>query len=487
MSNLHLTAEYRRLMASETRQADWKAWGPYLSERAWGTVREDYSADGSAWDYFPHDHARSRAYRWNEDGLGGISNRFQNVCLAVGLWNGHDPILKERLFGVTGPQGNHGEDVKEYYFYLDSTPTHSYMKMLYKYPQVAFPYERLVEENTKRGKDDPEFELMDALREDFAAGRYFDVVIEYAKADEEDILWQITVTNRGSEAAPIHILPQIWFRNTWGWGYPSSNPMMRAADSKTIQLDDRHVGVRSLYLEKLKGHGPTLLFTDNDTNRERVFGQPNDRPYVKDGFHTAVVQGDSRGTNPEQKGTKAAGHYHKILKAGEQLVVRGRFTNKHELATPFADFTHIFKQRIQEADEFYAALQRHDLGADEKAVQRQAFAGLLWTKQFYHYSVELWLKGDPGSPPPPQSRKRGRNRDWQQLYALDVLSMPDKWEYPWFAAWDLAFHCIPIAMIDPEWAKRQLILLLRDWYMHPNGQIPAYEWAFGDVNPPVHA
>ncbi len=487
MSNLHLTAEYRRLMASETRQADWKAWGPYLSERAWGTVREDYSADGSAWTYFPHDHARSRAYRWNEDGLGGISNRFQNVCLAVGLWNEKDPILKERLFGVTGPQGNHGEDVKEYYFYLDSTPTHSYMKMLYKYPQVAFPYARLVEENTKRGKDDPEFELMDALREDFAAGRYFDVVIEYAKADEEDILWQITVINRGSEAAPIHVLPQIWFRNTWGWGYPSSNPMMRAADSKTIQLDDRHVGVRSLYLEKIKGHGPTLMFTENDTNRERVFGQPNDRPYVKDAFHTAVVQGDSRGTNPEQKGTKAAGHYHKTLKPGEQMVVRGRFTNKHELATPFADFAQIFEQRIQEADEFYAALQRHDLSADEKSVQRQAFAGLLWTKQFYHYSVELWLKGDPASPPPPQSRKGGRNRDWQHMYALDVLSMPDKWEYPWFAAWDLAFHCIPIAMIDPEWAKRQLILLLRDWYMHPNGQIPAYEWAFGDVNPPVHA
>ncbi|MBZ0317392.1 MAG: glucosidase [Anaerolineae bacterium] len=487
MSNLHLTAEYRRLIASETRQADWKAWGPYLSERAWGTVREDYSADGSAWTYFPHDHARSRAYRWNEDGLGGISNRFQNVCLAVGLWNEKDPILKERLFGVTGPQGNHGEDVKEYYFYLDSTPTHSYMKMLYKYPQVAFPYERLVEENAKRGKDDPEFELMDALREDFATGRYFDVVIEYAKADEEDILWQITVINRGSEAAPIHVLPQIWFRNTWGWGYPSSNPMMRAADNKTIQLDDRHVGVRSLYLEKIKGHGPTLMFTGNDTNRERVFGQPNDRPYVKDAFHTAVVQGDSRQTNPEQIGTKAAGHYHKILKAGEQMVVRGRFTNQHELATPFADFTQILKQRIQEADEYYAALQRHDLSADEKMVQRQAFAGLLWTKQFYHYSVELWLKGDPASPPPPQSRKGGRNRDWQHLYTLDVLSMPDKWEYPWFAAWDLAFHCIPIAMIDPEWAKRQLILLLRDWYMHPNGQIPAYEWAFGDVNPPVHA
>lgn len=487
MSNLHLTAEYRRLMESETRQADWKAWGPYLSERAWGTVREDYSADGSAWEYFPHDHARSRAYRWNEDGLGGISNRFQNVCLAVGLWNGHDPILKERLFGVTGPQGNHGEDVKEYYFYLDSTPTHSYMKMLYKYPQVAFPYARLIAENARRGKHDPEFELMDALREDFAAGRYFDVVIEYAKADHEDILWQITVINRGSQAAPIHVLPQIWFRNTWGWGYPSSNPMMRAADTKTIQLDDRHVGVRSLYLEKIKGHGPTLMFTENDTNRERVFGQPNAVPFVKDAFHTAVVGGDSRRTNPAQMGTKAAGHYHKLLKPGEQLVVRGRFTNKHELAAPFADFTQIFEQRIREADEFYAALQRHDLSADEKTVQRQAFAGLLWSKQFYHYSVELWLNGDPASPPPPQSRKGGRNRDWQHMYALDVLSMPDKWEYPWFAAWDLAFHCIPIAMIDPEWAKRQLILLLRDWYMHPNGQIPAYEWAFGDVNPPVHA
>lgn len=486
MSNLHLTAEYRRLMESETRQADWKAWGPYLSERAWGTVREDYSADGSAWEYFPHDHARSRAYRWNEDGLGGLCNRFQNVCLAVALWNGRDPILKERLFGVTGPQGNHGEDVKEYYFYLDSTPTHSYMKMLYKYPQVAFPYARLIAENARRGKHDPEFELMDALREDFAAGRYFDVVIEYAKADQQDILWQITVINRGSQAAPIHVLPQIWFRNTWGWGYPSSNPAMRAYDNRTIQIDHRHVGVHWLYLEKLKGHGPHLLFTENDTNRERVFGQPNDGPFVKDAFHTAVVEGDSRRTNPAQMGTKAAGHYRQILKPGEQMVVRGRFTKQPSL-TPFDDFGQVMEQRIREADEYYAALQRPDLSADEKAVQRQAFAGLLWSKQFYHYSVELWLNGDPASPPPPSTRKKGRNRDWQQLYALDVLSMPDKWEYPWFAAWDLAFHCIPIAMIDPEWAKRQLILLLRDWYMHPNGQIPAYEWAFGDVNPPVHA
>lgn len=486
-SNLHQTAEYQRLMQSEERHADWKGWGPYLSERAWGTVREDYSADGSAWEYFPHDHARSRVYRWNEDGLGGICNRFQNVCLAVGLWNEKDPILKERLFGLTGPQGNHGEDVKEYYFYLDSTPTHSYLKMLYKYPQVEFPYAQLEAENGRRDKFQGEFELMDALRGAFEQGRYFDVLIEYAKSDPYDILWRITVTNRGSEAAPIHVLPQLWFRNTWAWGYKEDKPKLSAHDPNTVRLQERHVGERWWYLES----NGDLLFTENETNVARVFGGQtpnlqNTQPYVKDGFHLAVVNGHKGAVNPAQVGTKAALHVQKILQAGETWVIQSRLTPE-AMARPFAQFNRVFEERVREADEFYAAVQAPDLSEDEKLVQRQAFAGLLWTKQFYHYSTELWLKGDPSSPPPPESRKEGRNREWEHLYALDVLSMPDKWEYPWFAAWDLAFHCIPIAMIDPEWAKRQLILLLRDWYMHPNGQIPAYEWAFGDVNPPVHA
>jgi hypothetical protein len=487
------TAEHHRLTQSETRQADWKNWGPYLSERAWGTVREDYSASGTAWDYFPHDHARNRAYRWNEDGLGGICNRFQNICLALAVWNEQDPILKERLFGLTGNEGNHGEDVKEYYFYLDSTPTHSYMKMLYKYPQVEFPYHRLVEENRRRSRLDSEFELVEALSAALRENRYFDIFIEYAKADQDDILGRISAINRGPAPAPIHLLPHLWYRNTWSWGHDNRRPELRALDPSgqenvaAIYTSHRHLGERWWYARSVGGEGRSpLLFTENETNAERLFGLPNASPYVKDSIHEAVVLSRRERVNPAQKGSKAAAHFQALVGPGETYTVQIRFSPQ-ALADPFADFEAIFDRRLTEADEFYAAVQSPQLTADERQVQRQAFAGLLWSKQFYHYGVQLWLEGDAAGPPPPRSRQAGRNKDWSHVYNLDVLSMPDKWEYPWFAAWDLAFHCIPLALVDPEWAKRQLILLLREWYMHPNGQVPAYEWAFGDVNPPVHA
>jgi len=458
--------------------------GPYLSERAWGTVREDYSADGDAWDYFPHDHARSRAYRWNEDGLAGVSNRFQNLCLAIGLWNGQDPILKERLFGLTGSEGNHGEDVKEYYFYLDSTPTHSYMKMLYKYPQVAFPYAQLVEENRRRGHSAPEFELVDALRDVFEDGRYFDIFVEYAKAGQEDILCRITAVNRGPDLAPIHVLPHLWYRNDWSWGYGRARPELHAVGPGAVYTQHRHLDERWWYVDV--GQDATLLFTENETNAERLFGAPNFTPYVKDGIHEAVVHGRADRVNPARVGSKVAAHFQAVVPPGEAFTVRVRFTDAAHDA-PFERFAQVFQQRTSEADAFYAAIQQPGLSDDERRVQRQALAGAMWSKQFYHYSVELWQRGDPAQPPPPESRKHGRNADWTHIYNLDVLSMPDKWEYPWYAAWDLAFHTLSIALIDPEWAKRQLILLLREWYMHPNGQLPAYEWALGDVNPPVHA
>ena len=480
------TAEQKRLAESEARSADWKNWGPYLAERAWGTVREDYSANGTAWDYLSHDHARSRAYRWNEDGLGGYCNRFQNICLSLALWNERDPILKERLFGLAGPEGNHGEDVKEYYFYLDGTPTHSYMKMLYKYPQVDFPYAELVEENRRRGRDADEFELFDALRESFVQQRYFDVFIEYAKGDENDILCRIAAVNRGPKAAPIHILPHLWFRNTWSWGYRGARPNLRRGQGDVAIAEHRHLGNYFWYVSAAEDHQPEFLFTENETNSERLYGVPNSSPFVKDSINDAVVLGQKQRVNPEQRGSKVAAKFFANVESGKSLVVHVRFTSR-EINKPFADFDSIFDQRIKEADEFYAAIQNPQLSADEKLVQRQAFAGLLWSKQFYHYGVQMWLDGDPAFPPPPAARKQGRNKDWPHLYTLDVLSMPDKWEYPWFAAWDLAFHCLPLALVDPEWAKRQIILLLREWYMHPNGQIPAYEWAFGDVNPPVHA
>jgi len=488
--NAHvLTAEERRLEESLDRKTHWKRWGPYVSERAWGTVREDYSAGGTAWDYFSHDHARSRAYRWNEDGLAGICDRHQMMCFALALWNGRDPILKERIFGLTGSEGNHGEDVKEYYFYLDSTPTHSYMKYLYKYPQAEFPYARLVEENRSRDKHSAEFELLDTGA--FNDNRNFDVFVEYAKVDAEDILIKITASNRGPEAARIHLLPTVWFRNRWSWGdNDDAKPVARNASSENgparIELEHFMLGHRWLYCEG----APELLFTENETNTQRLFNSANTSPYVKDAFHNYVIHGKQDAVNPEQTGTKAAAHYAPIVGPGGSATIRLRLTNQEIKGNPKMfgkEFELVFAARQQEADEFYATVIPQDLSADARNVMRQAFAGMLWSKQFYHYVVKQWLEGDPKTSAPPQERLKGRNHQWPNLYNADVISMPDKWEYPWYAAWDLAFHCIPLALIDPEFAKEQLVLMTREWYMHPNGQLPAYEWALGDVNPPVHA
>ena len=484
-----MTEEEKRLQESRQRTRHWKRWGPYLSERAWGTVREDYSPYGTAWDYFPHDHARSKVYRWGEDGLGGICDRHQYVCFALSLWNGRDPILKERLFGLTGNEGNHGEDVKEYYFYLDSTPTHSYMKYLYKYPQAAFPYAWLVEENRRRGRGAPEFELLDTGV--FAEDRYFDVLAEYAKATPEEILIRLQVINRGPEAAQVNLLPTIWFRNTWSWGLDARRPRLRKGpavrEASVVELNHQYYGHRRLYCESL----PELLFTENETNSRRLYGSENDSPYVKDGINEYIVHGAKHAVNPEQVGTKAAAHYPLTIGPGESVTVRLRFTDAELSPTgkgPFgADFDQIISERQREASEFYATVIPGSLSPDARNVMRQSFAGLLWSKQFYHYDVARWLRGDPGGPEPPAERLRGRNHEWTHLYNADVISMPDKWEYPWYAAWDLAFHCIPLALVDSEFAKEQLLLMLREWYMHPNGQLPAYEWAFGDVNPPVHA
>ena len=484
--------EERRLEESNARTKHWKRWGPYLSERAWGTVREDYSANGSAWDYFPHDHARSRAYRWNEDGLGGICDRHQEICFAIALWNGKDPILKERLFGLTGSEGNHGEDVKELYYYLDSTPTHSYMKFLYKYPQAEFPYKRLVDENKNRSKHEREFELIDCGA--FDDNKYFDVFVEYAKADVEDILVKITVANRGPEDAIVNVLPTIWFRNTWVWDGSSPGCGLSSVREGVIELECKDHRRRWLFCE----NGHEILFTENETNNERLFNSDNEMPFVKDGIGRCVINGDMAAVNPAKIGTKAAANYRLSVPAGGEVVVRLRLTdqeissgtrtkNSKSPAGPFGNFDSMFAARKAEADEFYLDIIPIELSDDAKNVQRQAFAGMLWSKQFYHYVVEQWLEGDPAMPKPPESRRQGRNHEWKHLYNSDVISMPDKWEYPWYAAWDLAFHCIPLALIDSEFAKEQLILMLREWYMHPNGQIPAYEWAFGDVNPPVHA
>ncbi|MBI4790908.1 MAG: glucosidase [Chloroflexi bacterium] len=466
--------------------AGWKRWGPYLAERAWGTVREDYSANGTAWDYFPHDHARSRVYRWNEDGLAGICDSQQRLCFALALWNGRDPILKERLFGLTGPEGNHGEDVKEYYFYLDSTPTHSYMKMLYKYPQREFPYNDLVETNRRRGKLEPEYELMDTGV--FADNRYFDVFVEYAKASPDDILIRITAANRGPDSAELHVLPTLWFRNMWSWGSAlyAERPILRR-DGVTILAEHAKLGRYVLVCDG----SPNLLFTENETNYRRLFNTPNLARYVKDGINDAIVGGCTDAVNPEATGTKAAAHYRLTIAAGETTTLRLRLSNLQlpitNYQSAFSDFDTTMSQRQSEADEFYAALQPAGLDADPRNIQRQAFAGILWSKQFYNYDVGFWLRGDPTQPPPPAERLNGRNHAWTHLNNADIISMPDKWEYPWFAAWDLAFHCIPLALVDSGLAKGQLILLGREWYQHPNGQIPAYEWNFGDVNPPVLA
>jgi hypothetical protein len=496
--------------------AAWKHWGPYLAERAWGTVREDYSPYGNAWEYFSHDQARSRAYRWNEDGLAGICDAEQRLCFALALWNGQDPILKERFFGLTGNEGNHGEDVKEYYFYLDSTPTHSYMKMLYKYPQRAFPYADLVETNRRRGRGAPEYELLDTGV--FAEERYFDVLVEYAKAAPDDILIRISATNHGPDLAELHLLPTLWFRNTWSWGHTHDEmhvrPRLRRADSsgngqgEIVVAEHPTRGRFTLSCNPLVGWRqgelsmlmPTdlgadslitlrTLFTENETNSQRLFGSPNASPYVKDGINDALVHGRSEAVNPNGEGSKAAAHYQLLVEPGATVTLQLRLSAEGAQSSggPFADFEAILSQRLAEADAFYAAVQPRSLDDDARQVQRQAFAGLLWSKQYFAYDVEEWLRGDPGQPPPPPERRFGRNKQWRHLNVADIISMPDTWEYPWFAAWDLAFHCIPLALLDPAFAKEQLILFGREWMQHPNGQVPAYEWAFSDVNPPVLA
>jgi len=534
------TAEGRRLVEDGRREKNWKRWGPYLAERQWATVREDYSPDGTCWDYFPHDHARSRAYRWGEDGLLGITDRECRLCFALALWNGKDPMLKERLFGVTGPEGNHGEDVKEQYFYLDSTPTHSYLKALYKYPQAEFPYARLVDANARRDKTEPEFELMDTGV--FDGNRYFDVFAEYAKAAPDDILIRITVANRGPEAATIHVLPTLWYRNTWSWGSTQEGQGMRPrlrAEKQGHRVTGTHetLGTFSLAVgPDPQGKQPPLLFTENETNSRRLWGNGDENGFTKDAFHDYVINGRQSAVNPTPAGSKAAAHYVLTIPAGGKQTIRLRLsseagevgmarravpaassggTGEAETESPATtlakssaperrgdgaarhpylaapalgdDFDRIFNERIREADEFFDSLCPPRQSKAERNVVRQAYAGLLWSKQFYHYVVEDWLNGDPAMPPPPDGRKLGRNAEWKHMFSRDVISMPDKWEYPWFAAWDLAFHMIPFARLDGKFAKEQLSLFLREWYMHPNGQIPAYDFAFADVNPPVHA
>jgi Mannosylglycerate hydrolase MGH1-like glycoside hydrolase domain/Glycosyl hydrolase family 63 C-terminal domain len=481
-----LTQEEKRLEESRERRIHWKRWGPYLSERQWGTVREDYSPGGTAWDYFPHDHARSRVYRWGEDGIAGISDRHQLICFALAMWNGRDPILKERIFGLTGSEGNHGEDVKEYYFYVDSTPTHSYMKFLYKYPQAEFPYTRLVEENRNRGREGFEFELMDSGV--FEENRYFDVFVEYAKASAEDICIRVTAHNRGPEAADLALLPTLWFRNTWGWNGDEKQPTLSAATNvahaAVIEAEHEQYGKRWLIAEG----APELLFTDNESNFQRLYGTENKSRFVKDGINDYVVRGNQAAVNPERTGTKCSALYRLQIPAGGSAMLRLRFTPERPGSTLSGKaIDSLFAQRIAEADEFYDQRIPAGLSADARCVQRQAFAGMLWSKQYYGYDLRKWLHGDSKQPAPPDGHQKGRNHQWTHLYNADVISMPDKWEYPWYAAWDLAFHCIPLALIDPDFAKEQLLLLTREWYMHPNGQLPAYEWAFADVNPPVHA
>jgi hypothetical protein len=480
-----MNPEQIRLGEDARRDKDWKRWGPYLSERQWGTVREDYSATGECWSYFPHDHARSRAYRWGEDGLLGICDRQGRMCFSIALWNGKDPILKERLFGLTGEEGNHGEDVKEAYFYLDSTPTHSYMKALYKYPQREYPYNRLLEENRRRSKQDREFELIDTGI--FDESRYFDVQVEYAKAGPNDILIRLRIDNRGPEAWTLDVLPTLWFRNGWSWGRTGEG---YSAKPRMQRTDDTHVTCEQESLGKftLEAYSPPdeFLFTDNETNNQRLFGVPNAGPYVKDAFHRRVVNGEHDAVNPEGFGTKTAAYYRREIAAGAGVELRFRLSADNE-KTPF-EFDAVFAERILETDLFYGFEDGAASHAPaELKVARQAYASLLWSKQFYNFGVLEWLAGDPALPSPPASRKQGRNSEWRHLYNRDVVSMPDNWEFPWYASWDLAFHMVAFAEIDPYFAKEQLVLLLREWYMHPNGQIPAYEFAFGDVNPPVHA
>ncbi|MBP9582391.1 MAG: glucosidase [Ignavibacteriaceae bacterium] len=471
--------EKERLESVKHKSKLWHKWGPYLTARQWGTVREDYSANGDAWDFISHDAARSKAYRWGEEGIGGISDNQQLICFAVALWNKKDPILKERYFGLTGNEGNHGEDVKEYFYYLDNTPTHSYMKMLYKYPQAEYPYKQLLEENKRRTKVEAEFELIDTGI--FNEDKYFDVFIEYAKNSEEDILIKITSYNRGKEKAALNILPQIWFRNTWSWSKDNSKPKM-FSDVDSIKLVHEKLGEYNLYYDE----NPEALFCENETNNKRLYNVDNTNTYLKDGINDYITQKIKSSVNPSKTGTKASLNYDIEIDGGSFKSVRLRLV-KNSIQDPFQNFDLIFKQKINEADEFYADIQAEIKSDDAKNIQRQAFAGMLWSKQFYYYDVEEWINGDKGQPKPPAQRKEGRNKDWLHLNNADIISMPDKWEYPWYATWDLAFHCISFAIIDPEFAKKQLVLFTREWYMHPNGQLPAYEWNFSDVNPPVHA
>ncbi len=475
--------ERLRLAEHDAGRVNWKRWGPYVSERAWGTVREDYSADGDAWNYFPHEHARSRTYRWNEDGIAGFCDERQRLCLAVALWNGRDPYLKERMFGLSNSQGNHGEDVKEYYFFLDGVPTHSYMRMVYKYPQVAYPYDDLVKVNGTRSQQEPEYELFDALRDTFLSNRYFDVVIEYAKADAEDVLCRITALNRGPDPAPIHLLPHLWYRNIWSWTTDVERPVIRATGPGAVRTEHADIGPRWWYVQSSDGRPAELLFTENETNTELLFQTPNKSPFVKDGIHEAVVQGRADRVNARQ-GSKVAAHLQAMVPPGGQFTARIRLTPR-TLERPFAGFDTVFELRLNEADAFYSGVHPPTAGEDQRRIQRQAFAGLLWSKQFYRYHVFRWLLGDPTQPTPPPERWHGRNSRWKALNTADVLLMPDTWEYPWFASWDLAFHCAAMAWIDPEFAKKQLLKMGHEWYQHGNGQFPAYEWNFDDVNPPV--
>ncbi len=477
-----------RLREDDARAKNWKRFGPYLSERQWGTVREDYSERGDCWGDFSHDQARSRAYRWGEDGLLGFCDRQARICFALALWNERDPILKERIFGLTNPEGNHGEDVKECYYYLDATPTYSYAKALYKYPQAEFPYSQLVEENGRRGYGAPEYELVDTGV--FDEDRYFDVTAEYAKGSPDDILIRITIANRGPQAAALRVLPTLWFRNTWSWGREGESygprPVLRQVGPGAIRVD--HAALTPMVFRTDPSLAHELLFTDNETNTERLYGVPAAAP-AKDAFHEYVIGGRHSALRTDATGTKAAAHYRLSVPARSETVLRLRLTVEGEIAgTDLADeFDRTMAQRLLEADEFYSDQIPEGATTEERNVSRQAYAGLLWSKQFYHYIVEHWLAGDPNQPPPPPGHKTVRNSDWSHVYCRDVISMPDKWEYPWFAAWDLAFHMVPFAKIDPTFAKEQILLFLREWYMHPNGQIPAYEYAFGDVNPPVHA
>jgi hypothetical protein len=481
-----LNAEQARLAENNTAEEPWYFWGPYLAERAWGTVREDYSANGDAWNYFPHDHARSRAYRWNEDGLGGICDFKQRLCLAFAFWNERDPILKERFFGVNGPEGNHGEDVKEIYWYNDNTPSHSLMRMVYRYPQRSFPYTQLVSENKRRSKKDGEYELWDTGL--LAQDRFFDIEIEYAKAGPHDIFIRLNVTNCGPDPAPLHVLPTIWFRNTWSWGRDHEKPSLQESARSdenvgVIEADHATIGSYHFYCEKAE----RLLFTENESNLMRLWGVPNQSPFVKDSINDCIIGNQLDLVNPNRCGTKAAAHYRFTLAPNESRSIRLRLTRADDNPNPFAQFDATFHARTAEADEFYSALAPSCLSAEHGAIQRQALAGMLWSKQFYHYIVEQWLEGDPAQPPPPPERKEGRNSDWRHLHNERIMSMPDKWEYPWYASWDLGFHCITLALVDPQFAKGQLDLIVREWYQHPNGKIPAYEWNFSDVNPPVLA